>query len=137
MTHICSHCRIVSENSGNYCSDHCRHEAERRLFLIMLASIAGVLVLIFTIYTTPSEELPTAPISISEVEDFSTSGARPICTAIGKVNDKTCLGGKISSMGASIEDSHCDGKNWIVCAACKGAGKVRDALVSPASPERL
>ena len=137
MARICSHCHNVPAISGKYCSDHCRREMNRRRVRIMLASIVGVLVMISAIYTAPSEELPTAPVSISEIENFSTSGARPICTAIGSVNDKTCLGGKILSIDVNIEVSHCDGKNWIVCAACKGAGKLRDVLIAPASQERL
>jgi hypothetical protein len=96
----------------------------------------GVLVMMFAVYTAPGGELRKAPESISEIENFVASARRPICVG-GKVGYKTCLGGKISSTGANIEDRHCAGKNWVVCAACAGAGKLRDVLVIPVSQERL
>jgi predicted nucleic acid-binding Zn ribbon protein len=136
MAHVCPNCHKVFEQSGKYCSKRCSREVRRQRWRFFMASVVGVLVLVFAIYTAPRSDFrpePRHPLSASEIQRLAKDDSCPICVGKSKVDCKICIDGKIFYMGTSAECNRCGGKGWIICLICKGTGKLLDALANATS----
>ncbi|MCI0696207.1 hypothetical protein L0337_29920 [candidate division KSB1 bacterium] len=136
MTRICPNCHKVFDHPGKYCSERCSREVRRQRLQLLLASVVGVLVLVFAIYTAPRSDLrpePSHPLSAFEIQTLAKDDSCPICAGKGKVDCKICIDGKIFYMGTSAECNRCSGRGWIDCPVCKATGKLRDALANATS----
>lgn len=131
MMHMCPNCHTVFDSGNNYCSERCAREVRRHRRQFLLGAMLGALVLALAIYTAPKTEFrpePRLPISLAEIRQLAHDEFCPICAGKTKVDCNICIDGNFFFMGTSAACSRCAGNGWLLCPACKGSGKLKDAL---------
>jgi hypothetical protein len=121
------------DGSKKYCSERCAREVRHQRLQIFFGIVVGALVLAFAIYTAPRSDLrpePRWPMSAFELQQLAHDESCPICDGKAKVDCKICIDGKIFYMGTSAACGRCSGNGWIICPACKGSGKLGDAMAA-------
>jgi hypothetical protein len=61
MAHICSNCDKIFDHPGKYCSEKCAREVRKFWRQVSLASVVGVLAVMFASFTAPIADLFSEP----------------------------------------------------------------------------
>lgn len=133
MPSICSHCHKWFEHEGKYCSKYCARQLYKQRLQIFIPIAMGFLIILFAIYNTSGNQFqpePSRQLSAIELQKLAKDDLCPVCAGKGKVDCKVCIDGKIFYMGNSESCHRCKGQGWILCPACKGTGKLSDALAA-------
>jgi hypothetical protein len=82
MTHICSNCDKIFDYPGKYCSKRCAREVRKYWRQVLLASVVGLVAVMFTNYTASNDGLFSEPCPL-----LSESGLYELAS------DDSCLTG--------------------------------------------
>lgn len=84
MAHICSNCDKIFDHPGKYCSEKCAREVRKFWRQVALASIVGLLAVVFINYTAPGANLFSEPCQLlteSGLHQVAAGGSCDICMA--------------------------------------------------------
>ncbi|MGH7597514.1 MAG: hypothetical protein ACREOI_14260 [bacterium] len=84
MAHICSNCDKIFDHPGKYCSEKCARKVRKFWRQISLASVVGLMAVMFVNYTAPIAGLFSAPcqfLSESGLRQFAAGDSCAICIA--------------------------------------------------------
>lgn len=86
MAHICSNCDKIFDHPGKYCSERCAREVRKFWRQVSLASVVGLLAVMFANYTAPGEGLFAGPCRLLSESGLHELAAGDTCaTCIAKI----------------------------------------------------
>jgi hypothetical protein len=84
MAHICSNCDKIFDHPGTYCSEKCARDVRKFWRQVALASVVGLLAVMFVNYTAPIASLFSKPcqfLSESGLHQIAAGDSCAICMA--------------------------------------------------------